>query len=219
MSAIGVSKWAAAAGASIALCAGCGQAPQPAAKLDPSLRAHVLGAMPSDVQHRTFFDFDGKVHLIGYDLASDSVAPGQDVKLTLYWQSVKPLGPGWRLYTHVLDGSGVPVRGGNEDNVGPLRKVEDPGQKNEHQALGPSRWQPGKIYVDKQLFKLPEAVHTAAALIAVGIWRDDIRLEVLSGPTDGQNGAIVARVKTGLPAPIRRRATQPPSLTTRRNRK
>jgi hypothetical protein len=211
MSASGVFKWAAAVLASSALAA-CGQTPaKPAEKLDPSLRAYVLGAVPNDIQHPTFFDFEGKVHLIGYDLASDSVAPGQDVKITFYWQSVSRLGPGWRLYTHVLDGAGVPVQGGNEDNVGALRKLEDSGKADEHQALGPSRWQPGKVYVDEQQFTLPEHVRSAEALISVGIWKDDLRLEVLSGPTDGQNGAIVARVKTGLPAPIRHRTTKPKS--------
>lgn len=191
-----------------ALSAGCTQQPaEHTEKLDPALRAHVLDAVPSDISHRTFFDFEGKVHLIGYDLHPTTVAPGQTLKLTLYWQSVAPLGPGWRLYTHILDGRGVPAQGGNKDNVGPLRKIVH----GNDQVLGPSHWVPGKVYVDQQEFALPDGIRTSVAEIVVGVWNGDLRLEVLSGPTDGHNGAVVVRVKTGLSEPPRHVATKPKS--------
>ena len=122
------------------LAAGCGKAPpkQEPAKLSPALQAHVLDAVPSDIQHRMFVDFGGKVHLLGYNIEPEGVvAPGGKVKLTLYWQSIARLGPGWGLFTHVLDARGH--RAANIDNVGPLREPS-----NKVQALPPGSGSPAR---------------------------------------------------------------------------
>ena len=71
---------------------------------NPALESHVLESVPNDIEERTFFDFEGKVHLIGYKLEPKGVVgPGGRLKLTLYWQSVSPLSPGFKLFTHVID--------------------------------------------------------------------------------------------------------------------
>ena len=44
--------------------------------------------------NRLFVDFEGKVHLIGYDVEPKSAAaPGSTLKLTLYWRSVRQARP------------------------------------------------------------------------------------------------------------------------------
>ncbi len=177
-----------------ALAAGCGKAPakHEPPKIDPSLQANVLDAVPTDIQHRLFIDFGGKVHLLGYNIdPAGVVAPGHKFKLTMYWQPVSQLGPGWRLFTHILDTRGRLI--GNDDNVGPLRKITD-----KHQALPPGDWQRGKVYVDEQEIEVPAKTESPEITVAVGIWRGSTRLDVLSGPSDGQNRALVAHVKTGL---------------------
>jgi hypothetical protein len=45
--------------------------------------------------------------------------------------------------------------------------------------------------------------------VAVGIWRDGARLDVLSGSSDGTGRAIVTHFDTGKPR-IHRRIKQPP---------
>lgn len=171
--------------------------------LPPLLDEHVLDAVPADIPQRTFIDFEGKVHLVGYDVQPEGVvAPGGTVKLTLYWKSVSKLSPGWKLFTHLVDPRGHRFpSGGNIDNVGPLRQ----GSGNE-QALPPSAWEPGKVYLDTQEFQIPRDVKTPMVTITVGIWRENDRLDVISGPHDRERRAIVAHVPTGVkpPKPVRK---------------
>ena len=88
-----------------------------------------------------------------------------------------------------------PGRQPSEPNadVGPLR--EDRGN---HQILGPDRWEKGKVYVDEQTFRVPNDVTGAEVSILVGVWKGDSRLRIVSGPNDGDNSAIVGKIKTGV---------------------
>jgi hypothetical protein len=185
------------------LALGC--AKQPATErheLDPALESRVLDSVPGDLPHRTFIDFEGKVHLLGYALSPESQAPpGSQLQLTLYWQSIEPLGRDWGLFTHILSPSGKQLA--NLDNVGPLRQI-GPDQR---QALAPSDWLPGKVYVDEQTFEVPRSANLPEFTIAVGIWRDNVRLDIVSGPSDGKNRGTVAHVPTGI---TRRAAGQTP---------
>ncbi|MEB2312502.1 MAG: hypothetical protein OZ921_09175 [Sorangiineae bacterium] len=187
------------ASAALLLAAGCsGGSPPEQPELDPSLAANVLEGVPSDIA-RTYVDFGSKVHLVGYKVEPEGVtAPGTLVKLTLYWQPQVRLGRGWRLFTHVLDDRDRQIA--NLDNVGPLRKLEGAGPA-EHQTLGPSEWQPGKIYVDEQTFQVPGDTRSTELTFAVGVWRGNTRLPILSGRADRQNRAIVAHLVTGLRPP------------------
>jgi hypothetical protein len=191
-------RWAILGAALVMACAKQ-QPPAEQKELDPALQAHVLESVPRDVPNRMFLDFEGKVHLIGYALEpADQASPGTQMKLTLYWQSVARLGEGWSLFTHVLAPNGTQLA--NVDNVGVLRQVQAVGGE-QRQALPPSDWQPGKVYVDEQAFEMPRAVTVPEVTIAVGIWREKARLDVLSGPSDGQNRGIVAHVRTGVTSP------------------
>jgi hypothetical protein len=206
------SRTAVGASVLVLVLSACSQAPavKPAA-LDPALEAKVLDSVPSDIENRTFIDFEGKVQLIGYDLAPrDLAAPGSKIKLKLYWKSSAPLAPGWNLFTHVLDSRGKQVK--NADEAGPLRKLAlGPGGRQQ-QVLGPSAWKPGKIYIDELEFDLPREVQTPEVSLMVGLWLDPkpgqkggstYRLGVISGPSDGENRGIVAHLKTGVVAPAR----------------
>lgn len=202
-----------ALGVGAALCvawlSGCGDASKPATPpVDLALAQYVLDEMPSDVKHRTFVDFEGKVHLLGYDLSPDGpVGPGNKLKLKLYWRSAAPLSAGWSLFTHLVAPSGM--RAVNADNAGPLRARSGDGP----QALPPSSWQPGKIYVDEQEIEIPRDVKVPELSITVGVWKGKARLDVISGSADAERRAIVAHVKTGWvePPPGQRVAVQPPA--------
>ena len=136
-------------GAALALsltCVACqtvGPAPAAAETLDPALAQYVLSSVPSDVSNRTFLDFGGKVALVGYAIEPTGVAaPGSHVKLTLYWQSLSPLGPGWGLFTHLA----IPRQPHRLlDGAGPLRKSVPAADGGQRQALGPSAWERGKV--------------------------------------------------------------------------
>jgi hypothetical protein len=155
------------------------------------LKPYILEAAPADLAHKLDVNFENKVHLIGYVFSPEQAKPGAEVKLTYYWRCDDTLEDGWMLFTHTKDeGSG---KMGNLDFVGPLRE-----QKNNHQMLGPERWERGKVYVDEQTYKVPDDVSGAEVTIFTGIWKGDARLRIISGPNDGDNSAIVGKIKTGV---------------------
>ncbi len=217
----------------LALITALGCAPTPAAEPvpapDAALLGYVLDAAPRKIQHPLYIDYEGKARLIGYDVEPEGeVAPGSRFKLRMYWLSTSKLGPGWRLFTHLVDDRGRQLS--NLDAVGPLRQPAGEGA----QALGPSRWIPGKVYVDEQDIDVPAGAATPRVTVSVGIWRNfcgavetseagrrcvswrDSRLQILSGPSDGKQAGIVHHVTTGWTPPLASAApppAAPPSAT------
>ncbi|MEZ4230655.1 MAG: carbohydrate-binding family 9-like protein [Polyangiaceae bacterium] len=158
-----------------------------------ALAKFVLASPPADVGTKLNADFDGKITLLGARVEPKGVVrPGSKLKVTMYWQVKQPLGEeGWNLFTHVLDGSGERIL--NIDNVGPLRQLE-----GNHQAMWPSAWEAGKVYVDEQEFTVPASIKTTKLQITTGIWKDTSRIPIKSGPKDAHNRAIVATLNTGV---------------------
>lgn len=190
--------------------------PRAGAELDPGAAAYVLRSLPRDVGQRAFVDFGGRAHLIGYTLTPSDVAPpGSKVKLSLYWRSVAPLGEGWSPVTQLLVGRRVL-------DV-PARSV-----LSQNPALAASNWKAGQIYVDSQDVEIPRDIRAPEVTLAVGFRREspaakpraaepkaadaaadeasppplrpDLRLPVLSGPSDGHERGLVAVLRTGIAA-------------------
>jgi hypothetical protein len=206
---------------------GCQSAqPAPAADaLDPALTQYVLSDVPKDIPNRCYLDFGGKVALIGYAIEPSGVAaPGSHVKLTLYWQSLSPLGPGWGLFTHLV----IPRQPHRLlDGAGPLRKLVPGAEGGQRQALGPAQWERGKVYVDPLEFEIPANVRVPELTVFAVVWRDaylqhkdgkvedpklaipGLRLPVLSGPADDMQRGVVLHISTGLPAQMPPAPTPP----------
>ena len=156
-----------------------------------ALKQYVLSAAPGDIPHRVDAVFEGKAKLLGYRISPEGTAgPGAEIKLTMYWECMEDIPDGWNLFTHVLDAAGQRVL--NVDNVGPIRQWTD-----NRQALAPSVWEKGKVYVDEQVFRLPDQLDTPELSVVTGIWKAEARLKITSGPHDTENRAIVAHLKTG----------------------
>jgi len=150
------------------------------------LKSMILDEAPSDIGTHLDVNFEDKVSLLGVrvDPLRDA-RTNERVKIALFWQVKTALAPGYKLFTHVVDGSGERIL--NIDNVGPLREAH-----SGEQALPPSDWLPGKVYVDEQIFTLPGTIKTDKIQILTGIWKGDERLKIKSGPHDSTNRAIVA---------------------------
>jgi len=155
------------------------------------LKPYILDAEPADLQHKIDVNFENKLHIIGYKVEPETAKPGQDVKATYYWRCDDTIDEGWKLFTHLKDEN---EHSDNLDNNGPIREL-----KNDKQVLGPDKWEKGKIYVDEQTFKMPDWVKGPELQILTGIWKGGARLRIVQGPSDGDNRAIVAKVKTGVP--------------------
>jgi len=157
------------------------------------LKPFVLDKAPDEIPLKLNINFDGRLTLIGAKVTPEGVArSGTQVKVTMYWRADKKLENGWNLFTHILDGSGERVL--NIDNVGPLREW-----KGDKQVMAPSVWEPGKVYVDEQDFTVPNNLRTEKIQFTTGVWRENDRLKILSGPADRENRAIVANIATGAP--------------------
>jgi hypothetical protein len=175
-----------------ALLAGCvGGSKKSSAENTEHLKSYILESVPGDIPNKLDINYENKIHLVGYRVEpAGKTPPGTDVKITMYWRVDEKLDDGWSLFTHVLDSNNERIL--NIDNVGPLREV-----KESHQALWPSAWEKGKVYVDEQSFRVPDDTATAEVIITTGIWKGDARLRVVGGPADAENRGIVARLKTG----------------------
>jgi hypothetical protein len=159
------------------------------------LSAYVLDAPPA-IAHKLDTNLENKIRLLGYKLEPEGViAPGREAKLTLYWRVDERPGDGWQLFTHVLDDSGTRLAAGNIDNAGPLREAS-----SGRQALPPSDWQKGKVYVDEQPFKMPDDA-TAEVTLVTGIWRGDDRLKIVGPGGDREHRAAAAQAPPRLTPP------------------
>jgi hypothetical protein len=175
----------------MALVACVGGKQQIAAEDRDRLKAQILDALPADAK-KTDVNFENKVHMVGYKVSPELAPAGTVVKVTYFWRCDDPLEEGWQLFTHIQhEGYEKPE---NLDSNGPLREL-----KGNHQVLGPDRWERGKIYADEQTFTMPADLRGPDTMVYVGIWKGDARLRILSGPNDGDNRAIVCKVKTGVP--------------------
>ncbi|MEO8876899.1 MAG: carbohydrate-binding family 9-like protein [Polyangiaceae bacterium] len=155
------------------------------------LQAYILDTEPADIPHKLDINFENKVHIIGYKVEPETAKPGADVKMTFYWRCDDTMDEGWKLFTHIHDDASD--RTDNLDNNGPIREL-----KNDKQVLGPDKWEKGKFYVDEQTFKMPDWVKGPELTVMVGIWKGGARLRIIQGPNDGDNRAIVMKIKTGL---------------------
>jgi hypothetical protein len=162
---------------------------EPAPDQAEALKAFVLDKAPDDVGTKVGINFDNKVTLLGTKVEpAGPVKPGDRIKMTMYWKVDKELGDkGWRLFTHIIDASGERLL--NIDNVGPLRRMV-----GHDQALAPSAWKAGKVYVDEQDFTLPKKVRTASISATVGIWKGDERIPILSGPHEHDNRGLAVSI-------------------------
>jgi hypothetical protein len=154
------------------------------------VKQYIVDAVPADIT-KLDINFDDKLTLVGVKIepADEVIEPGKKVKLSYYWRVDKQVDAGWKLFTHVYDASGERLM--NIDNVGPLRRW-----RRNNQSWPPPRWLAGKVYVDTQSFTMPRKVKTSTIQIATGLWRDDQRLAIKSGPSLKDNRALVATLKT-----------------------
>jgi hypothetical protein len=188
---------------------GCAS-PAESQKPSAELAGYVLSEAPTDIEHPTLVNFGSAVELLGWDLSpADTARPGGSLHLKLYWRSLKKLTPGWFLFTHIVSADAPKPYA--FDDVGPLRKSVPDAVHGTKPALSPSDWVPGSVYIDEQDITVPSEIGAPEVTLAVGLGREAVqvagnqvkglsglRLEILSGLSDGQDRAIIARLATGV---------------------
>jgi 4-amino-4-deoxy-L-arabinose transferase-like glycosyltransferase len=90
--------------------------------------------------------FGNAARLLGYSLDHTSVAPGDTLQLTLYWQAITPLGEGYTVFAHLLGEH-------NPATNGPLWAGHDGQPDGGHYPT--STWQPGQVILDVHPLSVP----------------------------------------------------------------
>ncbi len=106
--------------------------------------------------------FGEAIALAAYELDRDTLAPGDEVTVTLYWQSLAPVDADYSMYLHLFGRAGAKI-----------------GQRDSHAGMGKhptSRWRPGEVYRDRYALRVRAAGAAAeveapvAAQLEVGLY-------------------------------------------------
>ena len=156
------------------------------------VKKNLLSAAPTP-QFAVNADLDGKVILLGADVAPNPIEAGRDVKVTQYWKVVEAPGTGWRLFDHVGGPGGAGYQ--NRDH-GPVRSKYPVAQ-----------WKAGDIIKDEWNFSVPASWQFDNVEIRSGLWKHSgnqfVNMNVkTAGVADPRNRVLVAKVpvKGGTPA-------------------
>jgi mannosyltransferase len=136
----------------------------------------IAGALPD---HPLQVDFDQGIRLLGYDLESTSLRPGETVVLTLYWQARHPIAGRYKVFTHVLGEGYNAARGnflwGQQDN----EPVD--GERPT------STWRTGEVIADPYRIRLDPQTPAGIYQLEIGLYH----------PTTGER--LLRRDETGRP--------------------
>jgi len=166
----------------------------------------ILTAAP-EIPSKLETKFGDKLRLLGYAVdQTGTLKQGQKVKITFYWQTTGKIEGGYKLFTHILDGSGEKLM--QIERNAPLR----PSKKDKNSGLPVSMWEAGKVYVDQQTFHVPKA-KTDSIQIVTGLFNKEGRLPVTAGAKDSSDRAIVASLNIVASADAKSKTPKLPSIS------
>jgi hypothetical protein len=122
-------------------------------------------------------NFGGKIGLLGADLASDPIAPGAVLPITLYWQALVEMDVPYTVFVHLLDGDGRVVAGHDGQPVEGTRPT--------------TGWVAGEYVTDLHQVAIPLGLAPGDYVVEVGLYDAGVttlpRLPLLDD--GGQTGA------------------------------
>jgi hypothetical protein len=134
--------------------------------------------------------FEGGVGLLGYDLPSAEIAPGEQLRLAVYWQADGPLPADARASLRFVGQDGLLYR----DAEMPL-----------HASLPPDRWRPGQPVRSDYVLAVPRATPPGRYALALGVAAGGRDLPAIDGGT-GAPWVVLRNVRVvgpGVEAPAR----------------
>ncbi len=143
-------------------------------------------------------NFEGKIKLLGYDLPSRRVEPGDGLPITLYWQGLEWLGEDFVIFDRLLDNppdAGQPLVWGGYDRL----------PKENYSTL---LWAPGEVVMDG--FAVPVAVDAPAGVYTLSLgWYRKVDgqarslpiLDPETGEPTGATAVTIGPIKVGGPPP------------------
>jgi arabinofuranosyltransferase len=113
--------------------------------------------------------FGEAIQLLGYDLTLPT-EPAEPLSLTLYWQSLAPIGEGYDVFVHVIGEDGTIVAQADQQPVAGLAPTH--------------RWQPGDIIRDPYTLPLPADLPAGSYRLQIGLYLRDTGARLPTGTPD-----------------------------------
>jgi hypothetical protein len=149
-------------------------------------------AQIATISHPLGVDFAETMRLLGYDLETGTVEPGEQVGVTLYWEALSPANRNYTVFVHLLGEGELLVA-----------------QRDTFPGLGllSTTWlEPGNTWADRYVLRLPDTAYTPdVAQIEVGLYdaATGARLAASSGGDNVRFGRVQIRARSGdVPNPI-----------------
>ncbi len=172
----------------------------PFATILPAYRApSLVGAEALERANATYINYGGKAELVGYELSTQEVRPGESLEMTLYLRAIEKMDNDYTLYIHLFGQDG--------ERVAQLDSWPGSG------AYPTSLWRPGTLLQDRyRLTVSPEAAAPSALWAEVGFY-DPANWERLA-PRDAQGREVSPRI-----ARLKLASSQTPSYQPKETRK
>jgi hypothetical protein len=96
------------------------------------------------------------IRLLGYDLASEGVRPGNSFDLTLYWQTDQNITTGLKIFVHLYASDGTIIAQQDAIPLGGTRPT--------------TGWAPGEVLTDHYTITVPPGTPPGSYLLRVGLY-------------------------------------------------
>ena len=138
----------------------------------------------ASIPHRLDFDFGQEARLLGYDIQSGEVEPGEKVYITLYWQELQAIEENYIIYVHIFGQQGSKI-----------------GQRDTYPGTGrfaTTLWKPGDVFADRIGVPIhPNAGRPVLARIEAGLYARQTkrRLPVFDSEGRSLDQTIIGQLK------------------------
>lgn len=113
------------------------------------------------MQHRVDANLANEITLLGYDLSSTEIRPGEKLAVTLYWQAQSSIDEDYTVFVHVL-------KRPEEESSDRVMAQQD---RQPFDGLFPtSRWQVGQVVKEVYELSIPEGVAPGERQVEVGMY-------------------------------------------------
>ena len=122
----------------------------------------------ASVEHPTEFGLGDAISLRGYTLLTPQPRSGDILQLTLFWEAMQPVSVRYKVFCHLVDGSGDIVGQRDSEPGGGLNLTNN--------------WQPGQLIPDNYGLLIPSGTPPGQYILRVGMYGldDGLRLRVSS---------------------------------------
>jgi hypothetical protein len=146
---------------------------------------------PPPIAQSLTANFNDEILLLGYDLPTRRIQPGQRLPLTLYWQALAYMGEDYKIFDNLLD-SEQRRRGGYD------RQPRD--------GYSTLLWVPGEVITDAFGVPVEPDAPSGIYTLDLGLYRQTnsgaLSLPLLqNGQPNGQNSLRLGPIKVGGPPP------------------